>query len=130
RAAGGLSQGGCVTPASMFRGDLLASYLLCPPARPDLPSFPTRRSSDLERAVRISRGSRIRDDPRERGRGTAPVPSRIVAIAVVRSEEHTSELQSRFDLVCRLLLEKKKTPCTDDYHLSSRSHSALRPSLT
>src|SRR5207249_8200214 len=29
--------------------------------------------------------------------------------AAVRSEEHTSELQSRFDLVCRLLLEKKKT---------------------
>src|SRR5699024_12235489 len=26
-----------------------------------------------------------------------------------RSEEHTSELQSRFELVCRLLLEKKKT---------------------
>src|SRR5206468_11913300 len=28
---------------------------------------------------------------------------------LVRSEEHTSELQSRSDLVCRLLLEKKKT---------------------
>src|SRR5438067_9718829 len=28
-----------------------------------------------------------------------------------RSEEHTSELQSRFDLVCRLLLEKKKCFC-------------------
>src|SRR5438067_5429716 len=27
----------------------------------------------------------------------------------MRSEEHTSELQSRFDLVCRLLLEKKKS---------------------
>src|SRR5699024_12832986 len=27
---------------------------------------------------------------------------------VIRSEEHTSELQSRFDLVCRLLLENKK----------------------
>src|SRR5207249_8414183 len=27
---------------------------------------------------------------------------------ILRSEEHTSELQSRFDLVCRLLLEKKK----------------------
>src|SRR5699024_11935580 len=27
---------------------------------------------------------------------------------IFRSEEHTSELQSRFDLVCRLLLEKKK----------------------
>src|SRR5699024_11607641 len=33
--------------------------------------------------------------------GMPPKPSR-------RSEEHTSELQSRFDLVCRLLLEKKK----------------------
>src|SRR5438067_6236092 len=30
------------------------------------------------------------------------------APAAKRSEEHTSELQSRFDLVCRLLLEKKK----------------------
>src|SRR5699024_12848886 len=29
-----------------------------------------------------------------------------------RSEEHTSELQSRFDLVCRLLLEKKKNKNT------------------
>src|SRR5699024_12488577 len=30
---------------------------------------------------------------------------------ILRSEEHTSELQSRFDLVCRLLLEKKKKQC-------------------
>src|SRR5699024_11929983 len=30
------------------------------------------------------------------------------SVKEVRSEEHTSELQSRFDLVCRLLLEKKK----------------------
>src|SRR5699024_11958510 len=30
------------------------------------------------------------------------------SILSTRSEEHTSELQSRFDLVCRLLLEKKK----------------------
>src|SRR5438067_9895176 len=30
------------------------------------------------------------------------------AVLAKRSEEHTSELQSRFDLVCRLLLEKKK----------------------
>src|SRR5699024_11420658 len=32
--------------------------------------------------------------------------------AWARSEEHTSELQSRFELVCRLLLEKKKTTIT------------------
>src|SRR5699024_12449105 len=31
----------------------------------------------------------------------------------IRSEEHTSELQSRFDLVCRLLLEKKKMKCKE-----------------
>src|SRR5699024_11957158 len=35
-----------------------------------------------------------------------PQESRIFHL--LRSEEHTSELQSRFDLVCRLLLEKKK----------------------
>src|SRR6266576_3545113 len=33
-----------------------------------------------------------------------------------RSEEHTSELQSRRDLVCRLLLEKKKKDTTLDFH--------------
>src|SRR5699024_12235651 len=31
------------------------------------------------------------------------------AVPLTRSEEHTSELQSRFDLVCRLLLEKKNS---------------------
>src|SRR5699024_11730570 len=34
--------------------------------------------------------------------------SAVIVIEIGRSEEHTSELQSRFDLVCRLLLEKKK----------------------
>src|SRR5699024_11300136 len=33
--------------------------------------------------------------------------NKSIAKMVMRSEEHTSELQSRFDLVCRLLLEKK-----------------------
>src|SRR6266496_2177384 len=40
-------------------------------------------------------------------RASWPSPARTWAIP--RSEEHTSELQSRRDLVCRLLLEKKKT---------------------
>src|SRR5204863_7472503 len=45
-------------------------------------------------------------DPRRSTRfaATGPFPSEIT----LRSEEHTSELQSRRDLVCRLLLEKKK----------------------
>src|SRR5438067_10736464 len=37
-------------------------------------------------------------------------------VPVSRSEEHTSELQSRFDLVCRLLLEKKKKIKIDKYY--------------
>src|SRR5699024_11515793 len=47
-----------------------------------------------------------------------------------RSEEHTSELQSRFDLVCRLLLEKKKDrqkptmPQPDQQAHSARHHKA------
>src|SRR5207249_7210351 len=38
---------------------------------------------------------------------------------LVRSEEHTSELQSRFDLVCRLLLEKKKKQKNYTEHISN-----------
>src|SRR2546429_3677693 len=45
-----------------------------------------------------------------------------------RSEEHTSELQSRLHLVCRLLLEKKKTR-RRSWHLTRRASSrAWRPS--
>src|SRR5438067_13763307 len=43
-----------------------------------------------------------------RGVGWEANPLMALAQAHLRSEEHTSELQSRFDLVCRLLLEKKK----------------------
>src|SRR5204862_228273 len=48
-----------------------------------------------------------------------------------RSEEHTSELQSRRDLVCRLLLEKKKKTtssgrqCITAYSLRASIHSTL-----
>src|SRR5438067_3586582 len=80
----------------------------------NLHSFPTRRSSDLEpvphqdrvrsAAVRGHRGGGAR---RHRtARSALPVPAS--SPDADRSEEHTSELQSRFDLVCRLLLEKKK----------------------
>src|SRR5207249_12210585 len=70
----------------------------------DLHSFPTRRSSDLWRSRDRRRPNR-RAAVRRRGRWSAPG-----RVAADRSEEHTSELQSRFDLVCRLLLEKKNTP--------------------
>src|SRR5260370_1439933 len=41
-------------------------------------------------------------------RGGPALISHVMENAVVRSEEHTSELQSHLNLVCRLLLEKKK----------------------
>src|SRR2546421_7056130 len=58
------------------------------------------------RRRRPPRGAGIhpRGDPGDRAAGSAEGLRR----RGVRSEEHTSELQSRSDLVCRLLLEKKK----------------------
>src|SRR2546426_1945640 len=56
----------------------------------------------------------LHDRPRHcRPRPSVPVPDPIGAVCAVRaederSEEHTSELQSPCNLVCRLLLEKKK----------------------
>src|SRR5690606_41650684 len=107
------------------------SFFCCPPCRVrDLLSFPTRRSSDLfQRPSRstsrvtsaVTLGLPSRSPPiqeRKRkgwhssGRG-APSRSRQSRSrwrgrsAAHRSEEHTSELQSRENLVCRLLLEKK-----------------------
>src|SRR5436305_10704192 len=65
----------------------------------DLHSFPTRRSSDLEHGVgTLERASLVIG-------GVAPV-------TWTRSEEHTSELQSRPHLVCRLLLEKQNPSVT------------------
>src|SRR5689334_24117144 len=46
----------------------------------------------------------------------------LVVVAHVRSEEHTSELQSQFHLVCRLLLEKKNI----DYYARARADGLAR----
>src|SRR5699024_12423628 len=47
-------------------------------------------------------------DELDAGSCGADLIDHLLMAGTVRSEEHTSELQSRFDLVCRLLLEKKK----------------------
>src|SRR5438034_10868517 len=75
-----------------------------------LHSFPTRRSSDLFLERRCSRAFplwRRRSGSRCSTRGS-PSPTILCVAVGSRSEEHTSELQSHSDLVCRLLLEKKK----------------------
>src|SRR5207249_11497379 len=93
---------------------------------PALHSFPTRRSSDLTYSfgfnlqIPLSNKAERADHDRAIG-AKVMATSQIDAVAqqialevrnamnqveMNRSEEHTSELQSRFDLVCRLLLEK------------------------
>src|SRR5207253_6328503 len=96
---------------------------------PYLHSFPTRRSSDLRytscsplhHKLPGRRAPRRRPHPQnERGKDARKglVSAQVLLCAWLRlaragawhsrSEEHTSELQSRGHLVCRLLLEKKK----------------------
>src|SRR2546422_8388615 len=65
--------------------------------------------------TRSSRGSSC-------GAGRARTMSRVSSWSVKRSEEHTSELQSRLHLVCRLLLEKKKIENTHEPSNTTYDH--------
>src|SRR5699024_12034603 len=99
----------------------LLSFSAACDSRP-LHSFPTRRSSDLTSAYNLFCVTAAAIS------GIAPlsvffrhkkktcfhsphyyITNKDMQSSRFRSEEHTSELQSRFDLVCRLLLEKKKS---------------------
>src|SRR5438477_11881751 len=77
----------------------------------DLHSFPTRRSSDLEFQVTFGvGGAPAAGGCAGRGGGASMTNACFTpgSFLISRSEEHTSELQSHVNLVCRLLLEKKK----------------------
>src|SRR5690606_40795903 len=100
----------------------LCSY--CSADLRDLRSFPTRRSSDLPPAPEgLTLSTYYYDGAAQIIASWDPVPflgdvryevryrrasTSVWSTVTVRSEEHTSELQSRENLVCRLLLEKKK----------------------
>src|SRR5207248_11364673 len=94
---------------------LSSFFFQCFGAHPVLHSFPTRRSSDLRNppAFCVSRSAPAAFCSAACGivcSNSARHFSEITPPATLhRSEEHTSELQSPYDLVCRLLLEKKKT---------------------
>src|SRR2546422_4439499 len=57
-------------------------------------------------------------------------PHKLAQVGEIRSEEHTSELQSRLHLVCRLLLEKKKNKKTHTKFyiekMTKNSHPTMR----
>src|SRR5205809_3629882 len=104
----------CISRLCTFIAFSLFFYTYADPQA--LHSFPTRRSSDLTTARILARALNY-----EMADGSVKGPSiHMPTLGVhcqaimesrhmdVRSEEHTSELQSRLHLVCRLLLEKKK----------------------
>src|SRR5436190_2604637 len=73
--------------------------MIPPPPRSTLFPYTTLFRSHDRGERRVREADEARADPRALSRARGP-----------RSEEHTSELQSHSDLVCRLLLEKKKRP--------------------
>src|SRR5437773_6021757 len=87
-----------------------------PPPTPTLFPYPTLFRSSRQSARKRSHCCREREAGNGTGRIGSPddqtiwaVPLLVIlATRAVRSEEHTSELQSHHDLVCRLLLENNK----------------------
>src|SRR5688572_31641590 len=105
---------------------LLCFFLSCYGHHLDLHSFPTRRSSDLS-FVEMYKFLNDGEEPQYREVQCGdPIMLRGRAITFPdsqRSEEHTSELQSQSNLVCRLLPEKKKKPSIS---FRSRAHPYYR----
>src|SRR5687768_18292013 len=90
---------------------------------------PDRRARPASPPAAAARAGRPRGPPPRRRRGRAAGVRAGVAAAPRRwrSEEHTSELQSRLHLVCRLLLEKKKN---NNKFTSQQKHKSNTPKFT
>src|SRR5438477_5602879 len=86
--------------------------MILPPPRSTL--FPTRRSSDLGLHARRRYQEHSSDGLRYGPGGSHWRGEESAPRSIVRSEEHTSELQSHVNLVCRLLLEKKNEKDEDE----------------
>src|SRR5436305_7562166 len=97
-------------------------YFCCSSSSPhrDLHSFPTRRSSDLDNVPGFTGVISDLGGPTANMYRLAcksrEIESACRRPSCVRSEEHTTELQSRPHLVCRLLFEKKKTSDNHKYY--------------
>src|SRR5437868_13245426 len=83
--------------------------MIAPPPKYTLFPYTTLfRSRTLSHQGKVHRSGYYRENRQQQHRDIAPSQLQTCRRRKRRSEEHTSELQSRFDLVCRLLLEKKK----------------------
>src|SRR5207249_11637558 len=86
-----------------------------------LPIYVTEAANDKQQAEPVAQATLATlsqaglERPKDASGAVQAIPATLdngyysEAAVVARSEEHTSELQSRFDLVCRLLLEKKNS---------------------
>src|SRR5206468_11592186 len=94
--------------------DYVFFFLRPPPPRSTLFPYTTlfrswrRGSTDMRRRSRLRDSTPITSRRRVSSSAASRATSPELPCTFWRSEEHTSELQSRSDLVCRLLLEKKK----------------------
>src|SRR5437868_13639444 len=101
---------GCVSPC-------IITFLVISPAPPEfytlslhdaLPIYPSSLMIGLLAEVEDDEGTPDQTELSEIRWITRDEAKKLLKGDLERSEEHTSELQSRFDIVCRLLLEKKK----------------------
>src|SRR5438477_8531570 len=101
-------------------------FFFTPTATPEIYTLSLHYALPISRWIAVNRCTRVAEmaiptlPPSWRIRLKSPVP-----FGILRSEEHTSELQSHVNLVCRLLLEKKKKKNKDTlkekyHHLKHR----------
>src|SRR2546426_8998540 len=115
--------GGTNSPQILCRGNRAASHTATerPPSRRSVvsvdPAGPPPATTTSKAEESLTQGPRARPGP------SSSIRSRCSCTGP-RSEEHTSELQSPCNLVCRLLLEKKKNK-----HYYSDEHRVTVPSL-
>src|SRR3989449_2373992 len=81
-----------------------------PPKSPLFPTPPLSRPPDRHVVVAAERPTTSKTRVTARGQQLVRIDEEVEDPIPPRSEEHTSELQSRLHLVCRLLLEKKNKP--------------------
>src|SRR2546422_284216 len=109
--------GAVIPPANIWSVDPDTRFVPAPPARPHVSDTP----ADTDHRVRVRPHLRDEDEVALGVRRHRVRVLRLRDFLDQRSEEHTSELQSRLHLVCRLLLEKKHTS-----ELQSRLHLVCR----